>query len=130
MDHNTLLVVEDDENIAPALEVLLKARGFNIYKALDAITGMQKSLGIIPDLILLDITIPGGNGLKLAEQLKQAPKTQYIPLIFLTASQESGLREQALALGASAFFEKPFDFEYLVAAIRAAIKHPNVCLSL
>ncbi len=124
-----ILVVEDDEHIVKALSVRLKAKGYHVQAAYDAIMAMQKAIEQPPDLILLDITMPGGNGLTLSERLKSSTKTQNIPIIFMTASKQSDLRPKALALGAIAFFEKPFDFDELLATVRAALDHPNLCLS-
>ncbi len=126
----TILIIEDDENISKALDVRLQARGYKVVTAFDAIQGMQKATGTLPDVILLDITMPGGNGLTLAERLKASTHTQAIPIIFLTASQQSDLRQKAMALGAAAYFEKPYDFDYLLAALRAAIEHPHVHLAI
>lgn len=126
----TLLIVEDDENISKALEVRLSARGFNVLTAFDAVLGMQKAVQVIPDAIILDITMPGGNGLALAQRLKDSVITKDVPFIFLTASKQDGLRQQASSLGAAAFFEKPYDFEYLLAAIRAVVEHPHARLSM
>jgi len=129
MSH-TVLIIEDDGNISKALEVRLNARGYQTATAFDAIVGMQKALNTNPDAILLDITLPGGNGLALAERFKASTKIQDVPIIFLTASKQPELRQKAMALGGSAFFEKPYDFDYLLAALRAAIEHPHVSLSL
>ncbi len=126
----TILIIEDDENISKALEVRLQAREYKVLTAFDAIQGMQKAIGTLPDVILLDITMPGGNGLSVAERLKASTNTQAIPIIFLTASQKSDLRQKAMALGAAAYFEKPYDFDYLLAALRAAIAHPDVRLAI
>lgn len=126
----TILIIEDDENISKALDVRLQARGYKVLTAFDAVQGMQKATGTLPDVILLDITMPGGNGFSLAERLKASTNTQAIPIIFLTASQQSDLREKAMALGAAAYFEKPYDFDYLLAALRAAIEHPDVRLAI
>jgi DNA-binding response OmpR family regulator len=128
--NKTVLIIEDDENISKALEVRLQSRGFKVVAAFDAILGMQKALEILPQAILLDITMPGGNGLSLAERLKSSDRTQAIPIIFLTASKQADLRQAAMSIGGAAFFEKPYDFEYLVAALRAVIQHPDACLSL
>jgi len=127
---NFKMYIEDDENISKALEVRLNTRGYKTHTAFDAIMGMQKALDMLPDAILLDITMPGGNGLTLAERLKASSKTQDVPIIFLTASKQPELHQKALDLGGTAFFEKPYDFNYLLAALRAAINHPNACLSL
>jgi len=128
--NKTVLIIEDDENISKALEVRLNARGYQTATAFDAIMGMQKAFTSSPDAILLDIAMPGGNGLTLAERFKSSTKTQDVPIIFLTASKQPELRQKAMALGGTAFFEKPYDFNYLLAALRAAIEHPNVCLPL
>ncbi|MGB0911105.1 MAG: response regulator transcription factor [Nitrospirales bacterium] len=127
--HKRILVVEDDENIVKALGVRLKSKGYDVVAAYDAVMGMQKAMEQTPDLILLDIMMPGGNGVTLAERLKNSTKTGTIPIIFLTASKQSDLRQQALSLGAIGFFEKPFDFDELLATVRAAIDHPNLCLA-
>ncbi len=126
---NTVLIIEDDENISKALEVRLNARGYQTTTAFDAVMGMQKALHTAPDVILLDITMPGGNGLTLAERFKSSAKTQDVPIIFLTASKQPELREKAKGLG-NAFFEKPYDFDYLLAAVRASIQHPHAAISL
>ncbi|GJL52647.1 response regulator transcription factor [Candidatus Nitrospira salsa] len=125
-----ILVVEDDERIVKALSVRLNAKGYHVLAAYDAIMAIQKAMEQPPDLMLLDITMPGGNGLTIAERIKSSTKTAHIPIIFLTASKEPHLHKQALDLGAVAFFEKPFDFEELLATVRAALEHPNVNLSV
>ena len=126
----TILIVEDDENISKALTVRLQARGYQVVTAFDAIMGMQKALETAPSAILLDITMPGGNGLTLAERLKASSKTQNVPIIFLTASKQADLKHKVLALGGAAFFEKPYDFNYLDAALQAAIAHPHARLAI
>ncbi len=124
-----ILVVEDDENIVKALSVRLKSKGYDVVASYDAVMGMQKAMEQPPDLILLDIMMPGGNGVTLAERLQGSTKTGHIPIIFLTASKQSDLRQKAHALGAVGFFEKPFDFEELFATVRAALDHPSLCFS-
>ncbi len=123
-----ILVVEDDENIVKALGVRLRSKGYDVVVSYDAVMGMQKAMEQPPDLILLDIMMPGGNGVTLAERLQSSSKTGQIPIIFMTASKQCELRTQAHALGAVGFFEKPFDFGELLATVRAALEHPSVCL--
>ena len=124
-----ILLAEDDERIVKAITVRLNAKGYEVLAAYDAIMAMQKTMELHPDLILLDINMPGGNGLTLAERLKNSSKTSNIPIIILTASKQPDLQQQAIDLGAIAFFEKPFDFDELLATVRAALDHPNVCLA-
>ncbi|MCZ6581155.1 MAG: response regulator [Nitrospirae bacterium] len=120
MKHKVLLV-EDDKMTVKALSVRLKAKGYEVIVAFDAVMALAKAKEHRPDVVLLDIFLPGGNGLTVAEWLQDSTFTTGTPLIFLTASQQPELREKAMALGAAAFFEKPFEFSDLLAAIQEAI---------
>jgi DNA-binding response OmpR family regulator len=114
-----ILIVEDDRNIARSLEVRLKSEGYEVAIAGDAMTGVNSALKFRPDLVLLDISLPAGSGFSVAERLQRLLATM-MPFIFLTASKQPGVREKAKELGASGFFEKPYDGEELLAAIRRA----------
>jgi DNA-binding response OmpR family regulator len=113
-----ILIVEDDQTIAKALALRLKAAGYEVTVARDAITGVAAARDTQPDLALLDISIPAGNGFAVAEKIRELVVTA-TPIIFLTASKQPGLRQEAQNLGA-AFFEKPYDADELLAAIRYA----------
>ena|SRR5450432_1481620 len=113
-----ILIVEDDQNIAEALSIRLKAAGYEVIVAPDAMNGVAAARKTQPDLALLDISIPAGTGFTVAEKVRELVATA-TPLIFLTGSKQPGLREQAQNLGA-AFFEKPYDAEELLGAIRYA----------
>jgi two-component system response regulator AdeR len=114
-----ILIVEDDQGIARALEVRLKSSGYKVAIAADALTGVNSALKFRPDLVLLDISLPAGSGFNVAERLQRLLATM-TPFIFLTASKQPGLREKAKELGAVGFFEKPYEGEELLAAIRGA----------
>jgi DNA-binding response OmpR family regulator len=116
-----ILIVEDDRKIAMALALRLRAAGQDVLSAYDALTGLNSAIKNRPDLVLLDIGLPAGSGLLVAEMIQTlAPK--FTPIIFLTASRQPGLREKALALGAAGFLEKPFEADELMAAIQNALK--------
>ena len=115
-----ILLVEDDRKIAMALGVRLQHAGVEVLVAHDAPAGLATALKERPDLVLLDIGLPGGGGLKLIEQLHSMGRSM-TPVIFLTASRRPGLQEEAMALGASGFLEKPFEAEELIAAIEHAL---------
>jgi DNA-binding response OmpR family regulator len=74
-----------------------------------------------PDLMLLDLLMPGGNGFLVAERIQDLETMLGVPCIFLTASKQPGLREQARRLGAAGFFEKPYDAGALLATIRKTL---------
>jgi DNA-binding response OmpR family regulator len=116
-----ILIVEDDQKIAMALMIRLKANGYNASVAPDAIAGASQARAIKPDLILLDISIPGGNGFQLAETFLQMPETNGTPIIFITASKNPELLQKVMELGAIGLFEKPFDTEKLLSAIDAKL---------
>lgn len=114
-----ILLVEDDRRISLAFGLRLRAAGLQVVTAHDAVTGLAAALKIAPDLLLLDIGLPGGSGLALAEKLRYWGRMT--PIIFVTASLKPELKEQAKALGASAYLEKPFAAEELIAAIHLAL---------
>ena len=115
-----LLIIEDDRKIAMALGLRLRAAGFETTMAHDALAGVNSAVKLQPDLVLLDISMPAGNGFTVAERIQTLVPT-LTPIIFLTAGKQPGLRERAEALGAVGFFEKPYDPERLVAVIRQTL---------
>jgi len=115
-----ILIIEDDEKIAFALSVRLGAHGYPTWIARDGILGLSMAVGNQPDLVLMDIALPTGDGFTLAERIKSHVPTP-TPIIFLTASKSPELRERAQQLGAAAFFEKPYEAEALLAAVKQAL---------
>jgi DNA-binding response OmpR family regulator len=119
-----ILVVEDDKNIALALAVRLRAAGYDVVTAPDAVLAVSMALKHRPDLILLDILMPAGNGFLVAERIQDLEALLGVPCIFLTASRQPGLRAQARRLGAAGFFEKPYEAGELLATIRETLHAP------
>jgi DNA-binding response OmpR family regulator len=117
-----ILIVEDDQKIAMALSIRLKANGYNPSVAADAIAGASQARAFKPDLILLDISMPAGNGFQLAETFLRMPETNETPFVFITASKKPGLQEKVIASGAVGLFEKPFATEKLLDFIDANFK--------
>ena len=115
-----ILVVEDDKTISMALAIRLRSYGYETTIASDTVSGLETALKIRPDLVLLDISLPAGNGFVVAERIQTLIPTA-TPMIFLTASRKPGLREKAKELGAAAFFQKPYDAEDLRDAVQLAL---------
>jgi DNA-binding response OmpR family regulator len=90
-----ILIVEDDKNIMMALTVRLRNAGYVVLVAFDAVMALGIAIKQRPDLVLLDISIPGGNGFMVAERLQNSTLTAGVPMLFLTASKQPGLRERA-----------------------------------
>ena len=110
-----ILVVDDEEDVAKALKVRLKANGYHVISATDSVQAFMMANKEKPDLILLDIMIPGGGGFVVAERLKQSSATHHIPIIFLTGI--SGGEERAYKVGASGYMMKPYQPEKLLETI-------------
>ena len=115
-----ILIVEDDQNIAKALSIRLKNAGYEVSVAPDALSGVETAIKNVPDLVLLDISLPAGNGFTVAERIQSLIPTA-TPLIFLTASKKPDLRNKAKELGAAAFFHKPYRADDLLGAIQLAL---------
>jgi FixJ family two-component response regulator len=113
-------VVDDDESVSRAIKRLLRASGLaaDTFKTGDDFLDMFESIpSYRPACVVLDIQMPGLNGLEVQQRLAGSG----IPVIFITAHDEIGVREQALASGAAAYLRKPFNDEVLITAVRTAI---------
>jgi DNA-binding response OmpR family regulator len=122
----TILIIEDDPRTVLALAVRLKSQGYSTWTASDSIKGMQLAMRTRPDLIILDIGLPGGNGLDLAETLRRKHQTARIPIIFLTASKDPALRQKVMDLGAAGLLEKPYAPDELFLMAQMAFDRPGV----
>jgi DNA-binding response OmpR family regulator len=122
----TILIVDDEPAIAAALELRFKAAGYSTMVAGDAATGLSRAVERKPDLILMDVSLPAGDGLEVARKLRKLPETRSIPIIFITASKDPGLRGKAMDLGAAGLFEKPYDPEELLAVAGHALGETSV----
>ena len=116
-----VLMVEDDPKIALAFGVRLKALGYEVVTARDAVTAVSQVRRCSPDVVLLDISLPGGDGFMVAERIGNMIHSAATPIVFITASQQPGLRERAMKLGAVGFLNKPFDATALADAIETAL---------
>lgn len=116
-----ILVIEDDVNISKALKVRLQYEGHAIINAFDASSGYLIALKETPDLVILDISMPGGNGLDVCKKINESTELLATPIIFLTANKAPDIREQAESLGCEAYFEKPYDSDQLIKAVSRSI---------
>lgn len=114
-----ILIVEDEEKIARFIELELMHEGYDVTKAHDGRTGLQLAEQGDYDLMLLDIMLPGINGLEVLRRLR---KTSSLPVIILTARDEVMDRVTGLDMGADDYICKPFSIEELLARIRSALR--------
>ena len=116
-----ILIIEDDKVVQKSMAVQLGGAGYEVASAYDAVIAISMVRSEKPDLILLDVSIPGGDGFKVAERILQNPNLVRIPFIFITASMKPEYKERAQQLGAAALLEKPVDSKTLFAAIAQAL---------
>ena len=116
----SILIIEDDRKIAMALALRIKSAGYEAATAYDALTGLNAAVKNPPDLVLLDICLPVGDGFDVSKKI-QTLLPAPTPIIFITASKQPGFRQKANELGAAGYFEKPYESEELLAAIQNAL---------
>lgn len=113
----TILIVEDNEMNLDMLSRRLEKRGHQILIATDGVTGVEKAQGSLPNIILMDMSIPVMDGWEATRRLKSSPVTRHIPIIALTAHAVAGDREKCLAAGCDEYESKPIKFPELMTKI-------------
>jgi CheY-like chemotaxis protein len=115
-------VVEDDEMNRDSLTRLLRRRGYELLTARDGVEGVMVGQSEMPDLILMDMSLPVLDGWEATRRLKAAPKTQAIPIIALTAHAMAADRDKALAAGCDDYDSKPIELKRLLPKIEALLR--------
>ncbi len=124
-ERKKILIVDDERDIVKAVMIRLQSSGYEVVTAFDGAQGVFMAHKEKPDLIILDIRMPAGDGFSVAERLRRSTHTWNIPIIFLTGSPESNAEERATELGARFYIKKPYDPEDLLDAVkRATEKEP------
>jgi DNA-binding response OmpR family regulator len=116
MDRKKILVVDDDSDFVHITSIYLKAYGYDVAAASDAIEAIAAAKTTHPDIILLDIGLPKGDGLTVLNRLASSDRTTLIPVIVVTGKDPS-IKKSCLAAGAMEFFLKPFNPDALLAYI-------------
>jgi len=117
----SILIIDDDKDLVHALQVRLKSQGYNVHPVFDGISSIGAALRIKPDLIIIDISLPGGDGYQTMARLKALMPLAHIPIFVITAGNASVHRERAFKAGAEAFFQKPIENEKFLASIKRAV---------
>lgn len=115
----TVLIVEDEREIARMVQAYLLREGYEVEVAFDGETGWLKFQALKPDLVILDIMLPGMNGLELAQRIR---RESAVPIIMLTARAEEADRVAGLEMGADDYVVKPFSLRELAARVRAVLR--------
>lgn len=117
-----ILIIEDEVDIAELISFNLQRNQFDTVLAHDGLEGLNKAMSIEPDLIILDIMLPGMDGINVNKELKRDPRTRNIPVIMLTAKAQTEDRINGLETGADDYITKPFSPKELVLRSQAILK--------
>ncbi len=113
-----ILIVDDEPHIRRLLATRLQVEGYDVEEACDGEEGLRTLPGFRPDLVILDLMMPGASGLEVLSMIRADPERRGLPVIILTAKGQDSDRDLALAGGASDFVTKPFSPNKLLARIR------------
>ena len=114
-----ILVVDDDQPIAEMVGIVLRAKGFDVITTSDGASALEAFTRLRPDLVLLDLMLPGIDGIEVCRRLR---KESGVPIIMLTARSDTADVVEGLEAGADDYLTKPFDNDELVARIRARVR--------
>jgi DNA-binding response OmpR family regulator len=121
MENSKIMIVDDDPDLRQALRLRLRANQYDTVNAVDGYSAIAMAYKERPDLIILDLGLPAGDGFVVLERLQKDDKLSAIPVIVLTARDPQSSERRALRVGATAFFQKPADNSELLEVIRATL---------
>jgi two-component system KDP operon response regulator KdpE len=109
-----IMIVDDELDLVRALTLRFKSAGYDVIHATDGVVATQVAVREQPDVIVLDVGLPGGDGHTVADRLRKNVKSLSIPVVYLTARSSDADRQRAATLGAAAYLTKPFKAEQLL----------------
>lgn len=125
MSKNKVLVVEDDGDMRLGYQILLRAHGYDTAFAGDSLSAMSEARKQQPDVIILDLGLPAGDGFVVLERLRSNLNFTLIPVIVVSGREVHGNRERALKAGARAYLQKPWNDYELLALISQLLAQPT-----
>jgi CheY-like chemotaxis protein len=121
----TILVIEDHSDTRELLSVFLRQKGYHVVEAEDGADGVAKALGVIPDLIIMDLALPAMDGIEAARRIHETPELSQVPIFAVSAYLTREVETDVRAAGCVEMFSKPFDFESLFEAINLNLVKVN-----
>ena len=118
----TVLVIEDEKDLADLISFNLENEGYRVVTAMDGTAGLESARNSLPDLILLDLMLPGITGIEICKILRRSEKTSKIPVIMLTAKSEEIDRVVGFEVGADDYVVKPFSNRELMLRVKAVLR--------
>jgi len=122
MSHATVLVIDDEKDLLELVRYNLEKEHLDVITANDGQSGLEIGLKHKPDLVLLDLMMPGMNGLEVCKQLRSDARTSRVPIIMLTAKAAETDKIVGLEMGADDYITKPFSVRELIARVRAVLR--------
>jgi DNA-binding response OmpR family regulator len=129
MQKHKILVVDDDPDLVRALRLRLRANNYDIATAGDGYAAIATATKERPDLIVLDLGLPAGDGFVVLDRLQNNDMLSAVPVIVLSARDPDTSEARALRMGAAAFFQKPADNEELLNVIRVSLSQSEPTMS-
>lgn len=126
MNKGKILVVDDEPDLVRSLTLRLGAAGYQVVSAMDGLGATKCAIEQQPDLIILDIGMPAGNGHVVVERLRHIGATSHIPVIYLTARTGEEDYRRALEGGVAKYITKPFEATVLLAAVEDQLERSRV----
>lgn len=117
-----ILIVDDESSAVKALETLMRREGFELRIATNGTAALAECASFRPDLVLLDILMPGMNGYEVCKRIKETPETRLTPVVLITGLSDSESRIRGINAGADDFLSKPIDYNELLARTRSLLK--------
>ncbi len=122
MSYGKVLVVDDEEHIVELIKFNLEANGYSVIEAYDGFKAIELAQETDVDILILDLMLPGIDGLETCKRLKKNPKTENLPIIILTAKGDETDKVLGLEIGADDYITKPFGVRELMARIKAVLR--------
>ena len=129
MSNQKILIVEDDADVRLGYHVLLKAHHYDTVFAADALSAVSEARKHLPDLIILDLGLPAGDGFISLERFRANPYLSMVPVVVVSARDLHGNKERALKAGARAYVQKPWNDNELLATIGQLLGQPDLLMA-
>jgi DNA-binding response OmpR family regulator len=126
MNNKKILVVDDDPEVRLGLEVRLTANHYDVISAADGVASIAEARKHMPDLMILDLGLPAGDGFSVLERMKVNERLSVIPVIVLSGRDRVGNWDRALRAGAKTFLQKPVSNDKLMAVIRLVLSEHDL----
>lgn len=119
---NAILIVDDDWITREVMQATLESAGYRVFEASSGARALELLAESPPDLILLDVRMPGLDGFETCQRIKANPRTQHIPVLLMTGLEHDDAKQRALEAGVDDFITKPFDMITVQARVRSLLR--------